>query len=204
MFGLAVIATVVIAAGVTVLAVAGDGGGHEAGPPAGEVPVPLDDDAPAPWREASAVARPAVPPAFVAAWDRAANRGGCALLFPLDAGPELTGAQATDQRTPDDKGWDIFLTGPAGSVEVLGLFPPASGVDASPEAKTFNRAWADGSTARYAVDVGNAAPGTYDPDASPYEAVLTIPGQSCAYRIYDTLGRAHLEALFDRLRLMRG
>ena len=54
--------------------------------------------------------------------------------------------------------------------------------------------------ARYAADAGNAAPGTYDPDSSPFEAVLTAPGQRCAYRIYDTLGKAHLEATFDRLR----
>jgi len=193
----------VIAAGVTVLAATRDrGAGGAAAPPGGVRP--LTDDAPAaPWREAAAVARPAVPPAFVAAWDRAANRAGCALLFPVDGGPELAGARAVDQRTPDDKGWDIVLSGPAGTVEVLGLFPPGTGVDASPGAPAYGRAWADGSEARYAVDVGNAAPGTYDPDASPFEAVLTVPRQACAYRIYDSLGRAHLEALFDRLRFMR-
>ena len=27
-------------------------------------------------------------------------------------------------------------------------------------------------------------------------------GQACAYRIYDTLGKDHLEATFNRLRLM--
>jgi hypothetical protein len=33
--------------------------------------------------------------------------------------------------------------------------------------------------------------------------VLTLPDQTCAYRIYTTLGKEHLEFLFDRLRLMR-
>ena len=56
--------------------------------------------------------------------------------------------------------------------------------------------------ARYGDDVGNAAPGTFDPSTSPYEGVLTIPGQACGYRIYDTLGKDHLEALFDRLRFV--
>ena len=35
-----------------------------------------------------------------------------------------------------------------------------------------------------------------------FVAVLTIPGQSCGYRLYDTLGKDHLESLFDRLRFM--
>jgi hypothetical protein len=141
-----------------------------------------------------------VPPAFLAAWDRAANRAGCALLFPSDGGPELAGAAATEERTPDDRGWDIFLSGAAGSVEVLALFGPDTKVDASPGAPTLTKSWSDGSVARYAADAGNAAPGTYDPDSSPFEAVVTVPGQSCAYRVYDTLGRTHLEATFDRLR----
>jgi hypothetical protein len=56
--------------------------------------------------------------------------------------------------------------------------------------------------AKYAADVGRAAAGTFDPDSSPFEAVLTLPDQACAYRIYDTLGKDHLELVFDRLRLM--
>jgi hypothetical protein len=193
--GLAVIAVVVVAAAVTVLAVA-DGGGPEAVPTAGDRPE-------APWRAASPVARKDVAPAWVTAWDRAHNRARCRLLFPLDGGPELTGATATEQPTPGDNGWDVFLTGRAGTVEVLGLFGPATKVDASPDTPVSTMAWSDGSVARYAVDVGRAAPGTFDVDSSPFEAVLTVPGQACTYRIYDTLGRAHLEATFDRLRFAR-
>ena len=48
--------------------------------------------------------------------------------------------------------------------------------------------------AKYAADVGNAAPGTLRPERVPFEAVLTLPDQSCAYRIYDTLGKDHLES----------
>jgi hypothetical protein len=187
-----VITAVVVAAAVTVLAVARGGGGHEVASSAIDGPTP-------PW-QASSVPRSAVPPAFLAAWDRAANRASCALLFPTDGGPELAGATATEEKTPGDKGWDIFLSGRTGSVEILALFGPETKVDASPDAPTFTKSWADGSVARYAADAGNAAPGTYDPDSSPFEAVLTAPGQRCAYRIYDTLGKAHLEATFDRLR----
>ena len=188
------IAAIVVAAGVTVLAVAGGGGGREAASTTDDLPA-------APWR-AAPVHRPAVPPAYVTAWDQARNRAGCALLFPLEGGPELPGAEATGEKTPDDNGWDIFLTGRSGSIEVLGLFGPSTKVDASPDTPSFTKTWADGSVAKYAADVGRASPGTYDADSSPFEAVLTVPGQTCAYRIYDTLGREHIERIFERLRFV--
>jgi hypothetical protein len=152
---------------------------------------------PAPWR-AKPVARSAVPPAYVAAWDRARNRKDCALLFPLDGGPALQDFKATESKTPDDNGWDIFLSGPAGTVEVLGLFEKAS----QAQGPSFTRSWADGSVAKYGPDSGNAAPGMDDANVGAFEAVLTLPDQTCAYRIYTTLGKDHLEFLFDRLRLM--
>jgi hypothetical protein len=176
----------VIAAAVAILAVGGNTARDQLHPPAPDLP-------PAPWR--ATVSRAAVPPAFVAAWDRARNRADCALLFPLDGGTELQDAKATEGKTPDDKGWDIFLTGDAGTVEVLGLFEKSSQADAP----SFTRSWADGSVAKYGPDQGNVGAGT---DSSPFEAVLTLPDQDCAYRIYTTLGKAHLEFLFDRLRLM--
>jgi hypothetical protein len=193
-----------VAAAVTVLAVARDDGA-----PAPEVTTDVSalgaggtDQPPAPWAS-GAVPRSAVPAAYADAWDRAGNRGDCALLFPLDGGPELAGAQATAARTPEDRGWDIFLTGDAGSVEVLGLFDMAPQLRKAPATPSYTRTWSDGSVAKYAPDVGNLAPGTYDPAMAPFEAILTLPEQSCAYRIHDTLGRAHLESLFERLRLMR-
>lgn len=198
--GLAVIATVVIAAAVTVLAVAGDDTGPEMPAPGGTA-ADLSGYPPAPWRTGSAP-RHAVPTPYLEAWDRAANRRQCALLFPLNGGPELADATATAGQTPDDRGWDILLTGKVGSIEILALFDKATQVDRPSTGPSFTKTWSDGSVAKYSADVGNAAPGTYDPNTSPFEAVLTVPGQSCAYRIYDTLGRAHLESVFDRLRLM--
>lgn len=192
-----------VAAAATVLAVAQDDGGDAPAATTEVTALGADgaDLPPAPWR-AAAVPRSAVPRPYVEAWDRAGNRGHCALLFPLDGGPELRGARASSGTTPGDKGWDIFLTGEAGSVEVLALFEKAAQLRTPPSAQSFTRSWSDGSVAKYAPDVGSAAPWTYDPATSPFEAILTLPEQSCAYRIYDTLGRAHLEALFERLRLM--
>jgi hypothetical protein len=182
-----VIASVIIAAAVTVFAVLKDDGRE-----AGDLPA-------APWR-AKTVRRSAVPPAYVAAWDRARNRSGCALLFPLDGGPALGEAKASEEKTPNDNGWDIFLTGEAGTIEVLGLFDKTS----QAQGPSFTRSWADGSVAKYGADLGNAAPGTDDSNSAPFEAVLTLPDQACAYRIYTTLGKDHLEFLFDHLRLMKG
>ena len=176
-----------IAAAVTVFAVMKDDDAQEA------LDLPQ-----APW-SAKKVNRSAVPPAYVAAWERARNRAECALLFPLDGGSALGGAKATDGKTPDDHGWDIFLTGEAGTVEVLGLFEKSSQADGP----TFTRSWADGSVAKYGADLGKAAPGMDDANSSPFEAVLTLPDQDCAYRIYTTLGKDHLEFVIDRLRLMR-
>jgi len=182
-----VIAAVIIVAAVAVFAVLKDDG---------EETVGLEGT---PWR-AKAVSRSAVPPPYVAAWDRARNRADCALLFPLDGGSALPGAKPSEEKTPDDNGWDIFLTSDAGTVEVLGLFGKTSKADRP----AFTRSWADGSVAEYGADVGNGAPGIDDySNSSPFEAVLTLPDQACAYRIYTTLGKEHLEYLFGRLRLMR-
>jgi hypothetical protein len=181
-----VIAVVIIAAAVAVFAVLDDDGREAV------------DLGGAPWR-AQAVSRSAVPPPYVEAWDGSGNRDGCALLFPLDGGPALPGAKPSAEKTPNDNGWDIFLTSDAGTVEVLGLFEKTSKADRP----MFTRSWADGSVAEYGADAGNGAPGIDDPNSLPFEAVLTLPDQTCAYRIYTTLGKEHLEFLFDRLRLMR-
>lgn len=199
------IAAVIIAAAVTVFAVLKDDG-SELRPSTSEgatQPATTVGDLPdAPWRSA-AVPRRDVPPPFATAWDQARNRSTCALLFPVDGGPELAGAEATFGKTPEDNGWDIFLNGTAGSVEVLALFDKDTQTGKPATTPSFTKMWADGSVAKYASDAGNATPGD-DPASSPFEAVLTLPDQQCAYRIHTTLGKDHLESLFDRLRLMPG
>jgi hypothetical protein len=195
-----VIAALLIAAAVTILAVVDDDNGSEA-PTTGASAPGLSDYPEAPWRKGT-VPRDAVPSPYAEAWDRATNRKRCALLFPIGGGAELSDAKEAAGTTPEDKGWDIFLTGRAGTVEVLGLFDKATQADKPPTDPSLTRTWSDGSVAKYSPDVGNAAPGNYDPETSPYEALLTLPDQDCAYRIYDTLGRAHIELLFSTLRLM--
>jgi hypothetical protein len=196
-----VIAAVLIAAAVTVLAVARDNGDETPTTGVSAMNTAGDDRPPAPWR-AAGVPRSAVPPEYVAAWDRARNRTTCALLFPLDGGPEMAKTEATGSGTPGDNGWDIFLNSASGTIEILGLFEKGAALERRSDGPVFTRTWADGSEAKYGPDVGNLAPGTYDPNTSAFEAVLTLPDQTCAYRIYDTLGRTHLESLFDRLRMM--
>jgi hypothetical protein len=198
-----VIAAVILAAAVTVLAVAGDDDGDEmaASTAANNATTTIPDLPAAPWR-AAPVPRSAVPAAYAEAWDRARNKGTCTLLFPLDGGPEMQGAEATADRTPSDNGWDIFLTSGAAGIEVLGLFDKAGQTERTEGTGGFTRTWADGSVAKYGPDAGGFPPGSFDPDTSPFEAVLTLPDQGCAYRIHDTLGKDHLEATFDRLRLM--
>jgi hypothetical protein len=165
---------------------------------------PRSDLPPAPWRSA-AVGRSAVPPEYVKAWERDRNRATCALLFPLDGGPQMDGAKAAEEKTPDDNGWDIFWNGRAGTVEVLGAFPKdLQSTDSTRSAGTpgFTKMWSDGAVARYGAEPGPAGADPGDANGLPHEAKLTLPDQRCTYQIYDSLGRAHLEAIFDRLRLM--
>jgi hypothetical protein len=193
----------IIAAAAAVLSVAGgDGADEMTAPTTADETTTTIGDQPAPSWRAAPVPRGAVPAAYAEAWDRARNKGTCALLFPVDGGPEMQGAEATADRTQSDNGWDIFLTSGAASIEVLGLFDKAGQAERTPGSGGFTRTWADGSVAKYGADVGGLPPGSFDPDTSPFEAVLTLPDQGCAYRIYDTLGKDHLEGTFDRLRLM--
>lgn len=164
-------------------------------PPAGEPE--------APWR-AAPLPRSEVPTEFLDAWGRAENRSTCALLVPGDAGPALEGATAGWSPVHGDAGWDIRLRRGPAIVEILGLFETAEPPDGANRAP-FSRSWPDGSVARYGPDTpGGLGAGEVDPEASANEAVLTIPGQACAYRIYDTLGKSHLEFVLEHLRFVEG
>lgn len=157
----------------------------------------------APWR-AAPVPRSEVPGAFFEAWSSARNRATCGLLVPTRLGPEFDGAQAKTSPVNDNAGWNIRYRKAGAIVEVLGLFERSDEPeDQRPAA--FSRTWADGSVARYGPDdPGGAVGGNLDPEASANEAVLLVTGQGCAYRIYDTLGKSHLEMVFDGLRFVEG
>ncbi len=157
----------------------------------------------APWAGA-AVPRSQVPAEFLEAWQRAANRSTCGLLVPTMLGPEMEGALAKTSDVENDAGWNIRYRKAGAIVEVLGLFDR----DARPEEQkpaAFSRTWADGSVAQYGPDSpGGPFGDNPDPEASANEAVLLVTGQGCGYRIYDTLGKTHLEMVFEGLRFAEG
>ena len=157
----------------------------------------------APWRN-SAVPRSQVPPEFLEVWERAANRASCGLLVPTALGPEMEGALAKTSDVNDNAGWNIRYRKGGAIVEVLGLFDR----DARPEEQmpaAFSKTWADGSVAQYGPDdPGGPLGGNLDPEGSANEAILLVTGQECGYRIYDTLGKTHLETVFEGLRFAEG
>ncbi|MGH9035458.1 MAG: hypothetical protein ACRD0O_06810 [Acidimicrobiia bacterium] len=157
----------------------------------------------APWRN-PAVPRAQVPAEFLEAWEKAANRSTCGLLVPTVLGPEMEGALAKTSDVNDDAGWNIRYRKAGAVVEVLGLFDR----DARPEDQkpaSFSKTWADGSVAQYGPDdPGGLLGGDLDPEGSANEAVLVVTGQQCGYRIYDTLGKTHLEQVFEGLRFAEG
>jgi hypothetical protein len=157
----------------------------------------------APWRGA-AVPRSQVPAEFLEVWQRAANRSTCGLLVPTVLGPEMEGALAKTSDVENDAGWNIRYRKAGAIVEVLGLFDK----DARPEEQkpaAFSKTWADGSVARYGPDSpGGPFGDNPDPEATANEAVLTVTGQGCGYRVYDTLGKTHLEMVFEGLRFAEG
>ena len=175
--------------------------------PSGTQPSPTTTTEPAgpraPWRGAT-LPRAAVPRAFLDAWERARNRDTCGLLVPSDTGPLMTEAEATFEPTPENGGWDIYLRQGARIVEILGLVSREAQPDEARPA-SFSRTWADGSSARYGPDdPGSAGSAPADPEATAFEATLTLPDQGCVYLIYDTLGKSHLEFVLERLRFVEG
>jgi hypothetical protein len=157
----------------------------------------------APWR-GPAVPRSQVPAEFLEVWQRATNRSTCGLLVPTVLGPEMEGALAKTSEVNDNAGWNIRYRKAGAIVEVLGLFDR----DARPEEQkpaSFSKTWADGSVAQYGPDdPGGPLSGNLDPEGSANEAVLLVTGQECGYRIYDTLGKTHLEKVFEGLRFAEG
>ncbi|MGH9040374.1 MAG: hypothetical protein ACRDZ3_09090 [Acidimicrobiia bacterium] len=157
----------------------------------------------APWR-GPAVPRSDVPPEFLEVWERATNRSDCGLLVPTVLGARLEGAQAKTSPVENDSGWNIRYRKAGAIVEVLGLFDRDARPDDQMPAE-FSKTWADGSVAQYGVDdPGGPFGDNPDPEASANEAVLLVTGQQCGYRIYDTLGKTHLESVFEGLRFVAG
>lgn len=217
-------AVAVVAAAVMVISAGGDGGPSDtvaeatttstvpedttttsvitSGPPASG-PVETGDPAP-PWRSA-ALPRDDLADEVIEAWERAENRDRCRLLLPADLGSKMDGATSGASPVSGDAGWEItFRKGPA-VVQVQGLFE-ASTRSTRTEKEIFSRRWSDGSVVRYGPDARNEeqSPEDVDPETTANEATLILPDQGCAYVLYDTLGKTHLEFVLDHLRFVSG
>jgi hypothetical protein len=154
----------------------------------------------APWVAEGRVAQKDVPAVILESWKVARNKSTCRLIVIADLGPEFAGATVTSDPIAQDQGWQYtYRKGPR-VVEVIGLFPQQE----NPRPAMFSRQWDDGSTVRYGPETGDEPAEDVDPKTTANEAALRITGQTCEYRIYDTLGQTHLESVLNQVRLVEG
>lgn len=144
----------------------------------------------APW--SAAPLRPAsIAAAYLDSWNRADNRGRCALLAPDPSSTAIL-STAVSRTATFSGGWGVAYDLP----DVRSAFGVAgTGSSAwSPDLYSSwprRMAWADGSEAGYGPEAG----------AEPnWLAYLTIPGQECLYNVWSRRGPAHLEQLLVSLR----
>lgn len=147
---------------------------------------------PAPWLGAPLPAS-SVAPVYLEQWDRAANRGSCALV--VFAEPGTVGQGATPRAATFSGGWAVAYDLPnlrsAFGVAGAGVSAGEPAYDEWP----YRMRWADGSTAGYGPEGGTG------PNLLAY---LRITGQDCLYNVWSRLGRAHLEHLLASLRFVSG
>ena len=151
-----------------------------------------DTRAPAPWSD-PALAGAAVPPVYLTVWRAAGNRQRCALLAPERLDPGLA-RQARARAATFGGGWGVAYDLPD-SRSAFGVAGTGTSAwtgetyDAWPEKRVLS----DGSRVGYGPE-GGTGPN--------WLAYVRIPGQDCLYNVWSRRGRAHLEALVDRLRFV--
>ena len=129
----------------------------------------------------------AVPRVLVAEWRKADNRAGCAPVWFDDAA--VTDKEVRARYFAG--GWGVTVRNPR-RWGVAG-----AGVIATPQdlAKwQLRRENATGVRAGYGLEGL-----TMGPD---WLAYVIVPGQSCLYNVWSSLGRRHLESLLDHLRVV--
>jgi hypothetical protein len=165
-------------------------------PPVTSDPMPAASAGPAlepsPW-SAPRLAAGAVPPIYLEVWLAAENRQRCALLAAERTEPAV-GDGVSARAATFSGGWAVAYDLPtqrsAFGVAGTGASAWETGVyDDWPHRKT----WADSSRVGY---------GPEDASGTNWLAYLRIPGQDCLYNVWSRRGRAHLEALVDRLRFV--
>lgn len=152
----------------------------------------------APWAGNGMVPEKEVDADLVDTWKSAKNAKTCRLIVAADLGPELAGAKLNIEDVNDQQGWQYHWRKGGAVLQVIGLFP----VPETPKPALFSKRYSDGSVVRYGPDAGDEPLENVDPDTTANEAALQIPGQGCEYRIYDTLGKAHIERVIDQVRLV--
>ena len=150
----------------------------------------IQDMGPAPW-SASKLELRAVPSLHITEWKKAENRDRCALLV-IDG--LSNSSEFKSRRAYFGGGWAVAYDS-AKERSVFGIAGSGSDVDSPGPVYPFplTRRWADGSVANYGLQGGEG------PD---YLAYLQVAGRKCSYNVWSKRGRAHLESLFDRLRLV--
>jgi hypothetical protein len=145
----------------------------------------------APWR-GQPLALAHVPAVYSLQWQKAENRGTCALVAPRSVGSQ--GEKAKPRAATFSGGWGVAYDLP----EMRSAFGVAgAGVSAGGDSYDkwpYVHDWGDGNRAEYGPEGGEG------PNQLAY---VRIAGQDCLYNVWSRLGREHLELLIRELRLVR-
>jgi hypothetical protein len=128
-----------------------------------------------------------VPAVLIAEWRKAENRASCAPLWLDDAA--VSGKQIRARYFGG--GWGVTVRNPR-RWGVAG-----AGVVAGPqdlEKWKFRRENAAGMRAGYGLEGFDMGP--------DWLAYILVPGQSCLYNVWSSVGKEHLEELVDHLRIV--
>ena len=143
-----------------------------------------------PWKMHAQLAPDAVPPVYLAEWEKAENAATCAplVLFGAEKEPGIT-----LRRANFSGGWAVAYDTPAqrSSFGIAGTGLKAGG----PKPESFQDAirWPDGSCAVYGLQ-GGSGPG--------WLAYLTVAGQEHSYNVWSERGKEHLESLLGSIRMV--
>jgi hypothetical protein len=143
-------------------------------------------DVTTPTPPATRLATGAVPRVLLAEWRKADNRAGCAPLWFDDVG-----ASVPIRARYFGGGWGVTVRNP----KRWGV--AGAGVIAEPADLTkwkFHRENSAGIVAGYGLEGFDMGP--------DWLAYVHVPGQTCMYNVWSSLGRAHLEGLLDHLRVV--
>jgi hypothetical protein len=128
----------------------------------------------------------ALPRVLLAEWRKAENRAGCAPAWFDDVG-----ADVPIRRRTFAGGWGVTVRNPRRwGVAGAGVIA----ADADLEKWKFRRQNAAGVRAGYGLEGFDMGP--------DWLAYVLVPGQSCLYNVWSSVGKEHLEHLLEHLRVV--